>query len=358
MKIAYLCDFDFSRSSGKDRATRQKLEALSNNVENIKVFNLRKSNHYYKLLMGIILDLECSYYILRESPDILISRGNTGFLSHLSAKNRGALTVREIHASTKGELDLLPYHGVKKLVLKNIFSLFHKLDLLSDIRIFNHPFLLDFYKKNEWSKPEDFYCYNGFDGSQGKKEYSRQDVLKKYNLDEKSKYLVFIGSVSAWHGAEYLVSLQNEFIKNNDNFKIIVAGGDLSKYDPNGICINITPLDDIACDELISIGEACLLPVKNNRISPGSPLKLYDYIKNRKPVIAQDITGYSDEVTAYNVGIGVNFEKPLETREAIINYLNQLDVKISDFESLEVSWDSRMKIWIENIEKVVNKHSR
>ena len=66
---------------------------------------------------------------------------------------------------------------------------------------------------------------------------------------------------------------------------------------------------------MIIAADACLLPVKNNRISPGSPLKLYDYISNNKPVIAEDIIGYSDEVLKYNFGLSVNFEKTKETRK-------------------------------------------
>src|SRR5690606_39279334 len=45
-----------------------------------------------------------------------------------------------------------------------------------------------------------------------------------------------------------------------------------------------------SCCDLIKASDLCLLPVKNNRASPGSPLKLYDYISNGRFVLDRKST--------------------------------------------------------------------
>src|SRR5690606_4830920 len=101
------------------------------------------------------------------------------------------------------------------------------------------------------------------------------------------RIVVFVGAASKWHGVEYLVELQREFDQRGENIKVVVGGGDIAEFDKEGRCINFTPLGDQGCAELIRAADFCLLPVKQNRLSPGSPLKLYDYIANERLVFAQ-----------------------------------------------------------------------
>ena len=102
----------------------------------------------------------------------------------------------------------------------------------------------------------------------------------------------------------------------------------------------------------MNAADFCLLPVNNVRLSPGSPLKLYDYISCGKPVIAQStMLGYSDEVERYDLGYTVDFTNT----DMAANFLaNELDVtKGKDFlannrrvAETEVSWKQRMIQWL------------
>lgn len=352
MRIVYLCDFDLTRTSGKDRATRHKLKALSETIEDLKVFNLYKSGSLYKLFRGFFLDIECAIYILINQPDVLISRGSTGIVSSLTAKSLGILTAREVHALSKEEVGLLKYKGLNLFFLKIILNVFHRLDLWVDIRIFNHPMLFDYYKNQGWTKSNDFYSYNGY-SKISVTSINQSDAKEKFSLDPNKIHLVFTGSVSEWHGAEYLVSLQEEFDKHSDNILIVVGGGSLNGYDPKRRCLNITPLDDVGCSELINAADACLLPVKNNRVSPGSPLKLYDYIAHNKPIIAQSILGYSEEVKKYKFGISVDFSDAIETRIKILSYINKLESEGFNPNHADVQWKDRMSIWVNNLNKTI-----
>jgi hypothetical protein len=160
-----------------------------------------------------------------------------------------------------------------------------------------------------------------------------------------------------WHGVDYLVKLQKEIDELGCKIKIICAGGQVDdEIDPSNYLINISPLDDTGCDEIIDIAKACLLPVRNNRVSPGSPLKLYDYIKNHKFIIAQaEMLGYSDEVEKYGKGICVDFENSTETA-AILAKLNCHIPILTAPE--EFSWNARMNKWFNAFVRVCSDESK
>lgn len=351
MHIVYFCDFDLSDTTGgKDRATKQKIQALKRSAVHFKAFYLTKPGHFNKVLFGILLDIQCAFYLLRHRPDALIARGGSNYLSLFVTKLLGIKTAREVHGVFSSEVGLLPHKGFKLKLIIFITRFYAKLNTWADIRIFNHPFVYEHYQRKGITKPFDIVCYNGFsvDAVVSK---NKEEVRKKHGLDLKRKYLAFTGSVSAWHGADYLTELQQEFNKHGDEITIVVGGGSMSKYDPQGFCINITPLDEVGCSEIITASDACLLPVKNNRISPGSPLKLYDYIAHKKYIFAQDILGYSDEVEKYDVGCAVDFADSATTRLAIVKFFDENSSTDDMYEDKPVTWDDRVICWIDAIKK-------
>ena len=342
-KILYLCDFDLTRNSGKDRATRQKLAALRECVSFLKVI----SNGFgkrYRIAAVFLLDLKACYSLINYKPDLFISRGYSGLLSIFLSKILRITTVREVHASAIEELNLLPYKGFKLKVIESMTKLSHYLDCLSDIRIFNNPDLLEYYRKSGLATDKDFYVYNGFDPN-SRSALSKSEARKKFELGESEKLIVFIGSASKWHGVDYLVELQKEFNNYGDDIKIIFGGGDVSEFDPCSVCLNISPLEDENCSDLIRAADFCALPVKSNRVSPGSPLKLYDYIANDRHVFAQrDTNGYSDEVERLSVGYQVDFTNPSETRLTIISAFKAHAHK--SFNDVKATWSDRMREWL------------
>lgn len=349
MHIVYFCDFNLGNATGgKDRATKQKIEALQRKSDQFKAFYLTKPGHFYKVFFGILLDIQCALYLLRHRPDALISRGGSNYLSLFVTKFLDIRTAREIHGVFSNEVNLLPHKGLKLKLIVLVTKFYSKLNTLSDIRIFNHPFIYEYYKKQGRTKQFDIVCYNGF-STGAVAPISKEEAREKYGLKPNQRYLAFTGSVSEWHGVEYLVSLQQEFNQHGDNITIVVGGGSMDKYDLKGLCINVSPLNEVGCSEIITASDACLLPVKNNRISPGSPLKLYDYIAHKKHIFAQDIVGYADEVERHNVGCAVNFADPASTRGAIANFFNINNQYDNLYGNKPVTWDDRILSWLENI---------
>ncbi len=127
---------------------------------------------------------------------------------------------------------------------------------------------------------------------------------------------------------DYTGVAQSDIAYNTLVQKIVCGGGQINKYiDPEGLLLNISTLDDKGCSDLVRTGNACLLPVKNNRISPGSPLKLYDYIAKKKYVLTQsDLLGYSDEVEKYGFESVVDFKNSSEVANFFVE-LTQIKLK-------------------------------
>lgn len=344
LNVVYLCDFDLTKSTGKDRATRQKLSALRGLVDDLFVVSNPFKSQIFRILAILIIDIKASSILLFRKPDVFISRGYSGWISMLTARVLSIKTAREIHADALEELSLLPYHGVKLRALGLLARHAHKMDLSADVRIFNHPDLMEGYRKRGMTGEQDFFTYNGY--APGERSYlSRSKARKKFGLSQDDRILVFVGAASKWHGVEYLVELQREFNQRSENIKVVFGGGDIKEFDREGECINFTPLGDHGCADLIRAADFCLLPVKKNRLSPGSPLKLYDYISNERFVFAQKETnGYSDEVEKLNIGMPIDFTTPSRASVQIIDAFRESWPE--DYPKCKASWEDRMAYWV------------
>lgn len=99
--------------------------------------------------------------------------------------------------------------------------------------------------------------------------------------------------------------------------------------------------------------DAFILPVDNVRLSPGSPLKLYEYLSYNKPILTFEEIGYSDELEKYGFGFSGNLFDP----SVLKSLLNKLE-KNNYFENIsvknninEITWNSRLKKWNKWIDK-------
>lgn len=357
MKIIYACGFSLKSGEGKGRATAQKIMALGDLVERLDVLSIPSEKKLLKLMLLPFLEIFIVIKIVLIRPNVLISRGFSGCIAQYIAGKIGILTVREVHADILGELKLIPHRGVDLYIIGILSKLANYADRKSDIRIFNHPTLMSWYEKNYKLGSFDGCVYNGFNPD-SKSALSKSSARKLFGFKENAKILAFTGAASEWHGVQYLVNLQKEFIRNNDNIIIVCGGGKIrQELDVDSILLNITPLDDVGCANLIRSCDICLLPVKPNRVSPGSPLKLYDYILNERWVAAQsNVLGYSDEVVNHGAGICVDFQNSISTRKDIVEFL-AVKGSESNPNFVDLSWRFRMNEWLVIIKRAIEGKS-
>ncbi len=344
-KILYSCGFEVGGHAGKNRATMQKLQALAK-LSNLAIIDLKSKSMAIKPFSLIFTEFKNCFFIITNKPDVYISRGFVGFISLYLAKFLAITTVREIHANALNEVSQLNKSQFSKFLLILLSKLTHKIDLSADIRIFNHPQLLKWFKDNFHSYVNDGYVYNGFDyGARSKLTY--EQARSKFKFDPNDLICVFTGSASKWHGTDYLLSVAKELSERKLPIKIVCGGGKISLADNIENFINIAPLDPMGCADLIAAADICLLPVLDSRTSPGSPLKLYDYILAKKFVLTQINTlGYSDEVLAYGNGLLTDFTNTLEVANLLSGFNRAIDQSISEIDISRFSWDSRMREWL------------
>lgn len=351
MNGVYLLPFPLEGESGKNRATRQKADALANEVGSLTVVFPSARSLTLRALQILANEIKVSWCILsnRNELDFLITRGLAGFMCVPLARMFQVRTLREVHSISSQESRYVNGGALKKRFVQMLGMVDTIVSRSSDTRIFNHPSLQRHFEEKGWLKKRDFFCYNG-GAPQDALKISRDEARSALGLPNDKKILAFVGSASAWHGIEFLVALGKEIEKTRKDIIVVCGGGDISAYDPECRILNITPLDSEGSAKLVRASDACLLPVRNIRISPGSPLKLYDYVLNGRPVIAQKgVLGYEDEVENLGVGLAVDFASPQSAAEQVCRFIDA-DFEMPSFEVLveKVSWRSRMRCWIRN----------
>ena len=354
----YIVDFNIKKLGGKSLGTRSKREALSK-IFDLKFMSPISNNIFYRTLYLVYAELSIFFiaFFNKKDINIFLSRGMIGiFATKILSKTKNNLFVREVHAAP-GEYKVIEANFIKKIFIYFYEKVSFFIDVSSDLRVFNHPHLLDHYKDLGINTTDDIFLFNG--GSIYKNCSKEKKLLNLFELKKIKTILAFTGSVSSWHNIEDIIRLQDEFDKNNDDVQIIVGGGQIRKENIGNV-MNISPLDEEGCNELINFSDACLMPVNQNRISPGSPLKLYQYLLASKPVITQaNVIGYSDEVLKYKAGIEVDFSKIKDARHKIMNFIEN-DIKdtvsylIKNKFNMEITWDDRMT----NLKKTVLNHSK
>jgi len=354
MKIIYSCSFNLNDYRGHSRATRQKIKVLARHA-NLQVLSL--SSGKFKFLQLFFLEIRSILLLIKIKPDIFISRGFVGYFAQKVANYLKIKTVREVHADSVGEVKNYNKNVLEKLVYLLFAKLSQAIDLKSDMRIFNHPYLLRWFRKKFYYSKNDFFSYNGFDYT-SKSLLTKKKARKKFNFIDKKKYLIFTGSASYWHGINYLSNLQKAFNKMNANIQIICGGGKIiTNDDPEDVLINITPLNEKNCSDLVMAADACIVSVRKSRVSPGSPLKIYDYFLHKKMVItSRNLKGYSDEVLKYGNGILVDFNKTHQAATKIIKKMKYLNKSKSAIKIYNFSWDNVILKWIKFMKKTINNN--
>jgi len=333
----YITDISSDGKSGKEKATREKIKVLLS-FENFKLFKIKRPNKN-GFFEKIFFDLKLSYCLLKiDKNSLLVERLTWGLFSLMIIKIRQIRLISEIHADALEENNLIRSGSAKYLY----FTLLKFREKLMPIRngyILNHPSLV---KIIDQKKPY-LISYNGI---------SKEDL--NYNLNSKKKpisipkKILFIGSGAIWHGLEKLVDSWDK--ANILNWELHVVG-DISLKKENIVIHGRKYGADLK--SIIKDCDAFILPVDNVRLSPGSPLKLYEYLSYNKPILTFEEIGYSDELEKYGFGFSGNLFDP----SVLKSLLNKLE-KNNYFENIsvknninEITWNSRLKKWNKWIDK-------
>lgn len=355
-RIAYCLDFTPSPSGGKHRATLQKIGTLRRLGVDVKALFPGSSGRLGRVLDAPFAELRAASAVMAMPPatSAFVGRGVCGIAAQFLARLRGIPTVREVHGMAAEEVALLGRPFWWRLAHAPLFRVSAMLDQAADVRIYNNPRLRRALE-GTGGRGIAIVVPNGSDPA----ERSHADMLEareRFGIPRDDLVLAFVGSASPWHGIEILRSLQRAFDEDRLPVSIVAGGGPVAGLEPNGR--SISPLGSADCGRLMRACNACLLPAADVRTSPGSPLKLYDYLLNGRAVVTQHgLEGYDDEVIPHGVGLAVDFGSPRDAAHAIHRFLASLDLKAMEqrCEQLalgEFSWDARMQRWLRAIRAV------
>lgn len=374
--VDYTVDFSLGGQSGKSKATSDKVEALQQLVDVLNVHSVTKTA---KSRLGRVWQMIGSEirYVLRlfqrpDKPHVIFSRTFMCFGAFVGGRVFNIPVIREIHADFLDEAKLL-YGGrgvmawLSRVAQKYLLFFFRRADGL----IFNNPRLAEYYHYQLNVDTPSVTVYNGANTAEFfPMEQAR--ALQQLDLDRQKKYLVFVGSASPWHGVERVLEMFKHLAELRTDTVLLVVGGNEGESaedirrrfgSPAGVSF-VGRVDKEQAMLYINAATVCLLPVEDNRISPGSPIKLYDYISCGKAVVAQSETpGYSDVVEKYGLGVTCDYREPSMSSKRVHSFLNELD---SDYyrkhnrniAETELGWSSVVEQWLLFASELLPANSR
>lgn len=331
MKIFYFTDIYIQGYKGKEKGTRLKIESFKTRLSsNFNFFTPKYNfkNIFFRFFYYLYCDLLLSFKILIFYRDyIILERSSFFVITNFLIRISGLKVFSEIHADESEELNLLskPYYQ------KRLISLLWKLKVLfykkNNGIVYNHPYLLRHFE-SVFPCPS-ISVFNGADTVTFfpiELEMSRDSLGLPMNII----ICLFIGSGAEWHGLDYLIEMFNsDVFSERDDIRLYVVGPSKNrraslKEKCKGSNISfIGEVDNDLAVKYINSSNICLLPVRNNRVSPGSPIKLYDYAACGKPIVAQDkLNGYSDEVLNHDLGIVLDYANPLKSSIELLNFID------------------------------------
>lgn len=336
-KFTYLTDISPQGFSGKEKATREKKKALQNVCETYE-----SENFYFggskNQIAKIFYDIKLSVLVFRNRKKIkvVIHRFTFGLITLRLLQVLNIISIEDLHANLAEENKILR-KGIKRLCYQLFIITLKYLKPKPDGYILNHPYLTNIIPNN---KPY-LVSYNGLprDSIIPKKTFElRKELVKKEKIQ-----ILFVGSGAIWHGINELIdSWKRIKVKN---FELHLVGNIDGTEDENIIYHGAKYSEEL--QKLLFQVDAFILPYSNIRVSPGSPLKLYEYLNYRKPILTFDCPGYSDEAAKYGTCIhgdlfeSSELEKSLKKLENILR-LNHQDL---DKDLFEMTWESRVKKW-------------
>lgn len=365
--LDYIAGYPTTGWSGMEKATREKAEALATLVQDFKFYSIQKRGRNRLAKAWLLILHELTYFLKLVSggarrPDSIIIRSSFLVPVFIASKLFNIRLFIEVHADSYEEATLVSHSRLAQAILRTSSRWTRFFLRRADGLIFNHPLLQEHFKAAYNIQTPSIYAYNGARPLTDEHLITTKRARQLLGLNLDRRYLVFSGSVSPWHGVDYLLDMFPTI--NISGLDLLIVGGSApagtDTYEnqklSNGNQITFTGRVNTEVATLYTLAaDACLMPVKSIRVSPGSPLKLYEYALAGKPIITQENTpGYSDVVIENSLGTTCDFTNAKSAGSTVARFLSELDPEQYTSNNREkaatsLSWRSTLSKWMDFI---------
>jgi len=146
---------------------------------------------------------------------------------------------------------------------------------------------------------------------------------------EKSKLCVYCGRIESWAGINIIIKLCNIFQQKHLKVKFLIVGHGNENVTglQNATIIKEVPYEDVP--KILSAANVILVPFPRNVVShAASPLKLFEGMSMRKPIVASDLDGIGEVIIDFENGLLADPDNVDEWFEDIMHLLNNESVAI------------------------------
>ena len=271
--------------------------------------------------------------LVETNPETIIlnyTSVHTGVLGFLAAKILRKTCIVDFN-------DLIAQYTVKLLKM-------NKKSLISRVIIFTQNFIVknadiviaptNFIKSYALSlgiKDEKIFVIpNGADMQIFNAE-TESDYRSRLNLQDR-KVCLYFGRLDEWAGIHILADICNIFEQKRPEVKFLMVGDGSEKIDFPKNVITIKQIPQYELPKMITIADVVLVPFPDDEVShAASPLKLFEAMAMRKPIVASGVSGIREVVKSGHNGLLVNSNRSEEWVNALETVLNSktLQMKLS-----------------------------
>lgn len=150
----------------------------------------------------------------------------------------------------------------------------------------------------------------------------KSDYRSKLSLNDK-RICLFFGRLEEWAGIRILIDVCSVFEQKSRDIRFLIVGGGSKEVEFPRNVVMVKEVPHCQVPKILAVADVVLVPFPENEVShAASPLRLFEGMAMRKPIIASKVSGIKEVIqNGYN-GLLVDPNNPkewVETVEAVMS---------------------------------------
>ncbi len=193
---------------------------------------------------------------------------------------------------------------------------------------------------------------------------NKEKCIKELGLDQKYRYIGFIGNLAPWQGVEQLIKIAPSILKKIPEARFLIVGDGIMRNELESLASELDVKDKIiftgfvpyeTVPKYINTFEVCVGPfsgIERNVKYSFSAIKLYEYMACGKPVVTTDVCGIKSEIKELDLGRVVRADDLDDLTKSVLELLQDENLRIAMGERAR-SWVSKEHSWKNVAERVM-----